>query len=104
MALRADADRSAQRVDDLEDEVTRLRQIRNAVVKPTHQLWIGLTVLAYPAIVGIIMPVISMAAGVEAITTYVHILVGLFISGFLVLLAYLAYFAGRLFHRRKTAS
>lgn len=80
-------------------EVTRFREIRAGVVKPSLQLWIGLLVLAYPTVVGIALPVFEMATGPKDITTYTKILVWLFISGLILLLAYMAYFALRLSRR-----
>lgn len=99
--LRAAVERATQRVEDLEDEVTRLRQVRNAVVKPTAQLWVGLLVLTYPTIVGIVLPVLAMATAPSDITAYTNLLVGLFMTGLAALLGYMGYFAVRLTRRRK---
>lgn len=96
---RAALERAEQRVEDLEDEVARLRQIRDAVVKPSKQLWVGLLVLAYPTIVGIVLPVLAMAGGPTDFTGGIGALVVLFITGLVGLLAYLTYFAARVSRR-----
>ncbi|WET81640.1 hypothetical protein P3102_10720 [Amycolatopsis sp. QT-25] len=71
---------------------------------PDKQLWIGICVLLYPTIVGIVLPILAMRDGPTTFTGYIRTLAFLFISGLVVLIGYMAYLASRLSRRHKQAT
>jgi hypothetical protein len=60
--LVASKERAAQQVEDLEGEVHRLRQARDALVRPQGLGW-GLAILGYFTVVGVVLPVLLMSSG-----------------------------------------
>jgi hypothetical protein len=61
--LTAADQRASQRVEDLEDEVVRLRQAYDAIVRPDARLWVGVTILVAFAIVGVGIPMWVISYG-----------------------------------------
>jgi hypothetical protein len=55
--------RASQQLEDAEADVTRLREQCDKIVRPDKQLWIGIAVLLYPTIVGVILPILAMREG-----------------------------------------
>ncbi|SED64007.1 hypothetical protein SAMN04489727_8695 [Amycolatopsis tolypomycina] len=101
--LTADKERAAQRREDAQIEAYRLRERRDAIVRPDRQLWIGLGVLLYPTIVGIVLPVMTMAGGPTAFTGWIRALGVLFVTALVWLLGYMAYLAVRLSRRGRSS-
>jgi hypothetical protein len=94
-------ERTAQHREDAQVEAARLRERRDAIVRPDRQLWIGLGALLYPTIVGIVLPVMTMVGGPTAFTGWIRALGVLFVTALVWLLAYMAYLAVRLSRRRQ---
>ncbi|WP_406639105.1 hypothetical protein [Amycolatopsis sp. WGS_07] len=94
--LATEAERADQQVEDSEADVRRLRERRDSIVRPDKQLWIGLGVLLYPTVVGIVLPVLVLSGGPTAFTGWIRTLGVLFVTALAVLLGYLAYLATRL--------
>src|SRR6266511_5611849 len=59
--LVASKERATQQVEDLEGEVHRLRQARDALVRPQGLGW-GLVILGYFTVVGVVLPVLLMSS------------------------------------------
>jgi hypothetical protein len=97
--LAAEKERAEQQREDADIEAIRLREQRDKIVRPDRQLWVGLTVLLYPTVVGIVLPVLTMSGGPTAFTSWIRTLGVLFLTGLVVLLAYMAYLATRLSRR-----
>ncbi|HEX3783685.1 MAG TPA: hypothetical protein VHX38_28815 [Pseudonocardiaceae bacterium] len=95
-ALSTAVSRAEQRVEDLEAEVERHRQHRAVIIKPNRQLWIGLFVLTYPTVVGVVLPLLAMSDAPKDFTPYIHNLVWLFFTGLAALIGYLYYLVIRL--------
>jgi hypothetical protein len=100
--LVANHERAEQQVEDLESEVHRLRQARDAVVRPQGLGW-GLIILGYFAVVGVVVPILLMSRGPQDLTPLMGWLVFAgFCSGLLALLGYMAFLALRLSRRAAT--
>ena len=63
----ANHERAEQQVEDLESEVRRLRQARDAIVRPQGLGW-GLIILGYFAVVGVVVPILLMSRGPQDLT------------------------------------
>jgi hypothetical protein len=101
--LVANRERAEQQVEDLESEVQRLRQARDAVVRPQGLGW-GLIILGYFALVGVVVPIWLMSRGPQDLTPLMGNLVFAgFCSGLLALLGYMAVLAVRLSRRAATS-
>jgi hypothetical protein len=100
--LTVEKERTAQHLEDAEVDAARLRERRDAIVRPDRQLWIGLGVLLYPTAVGIVLPVLTMVGGPTAFTGWIRTLGVLFVTALVWLLAYMAYLAARLSQRPRT--
>ncbi|WP_343444450.1 hypothetical protein [Micromonospora schwarzwaldensis] len=94
--LQTKYDRAQQAAEDLEAEVRRAQDAHDQVVRPDKQLWIGLLVLLYPAIVGIVLPVIALSRGPQQFTPYIRFQMHTYFSGLAVLFGYMVYLAARL--------
>ncbi|MEV0068820.1 MULTISPECIES: hypothetical protein [unclassified Amycolatopsis] len=94
--LATGTERADQQREDAEAEVVRLRERRDAIVRPDTQLWIGFGVLLYPTIVSIVLPVLAMSGGPTTFTSGIKALGWLFGSSLLVLVLYMAHLATRL--------
>jgi hypothetical protein len=100
--LVANRERAEQQVEDFESEVQRLRQARDAVVRPQGLGW-GLIILGYFAAVGVVVPILLMSRGPRDLTPLMGWLVfSAFFSGLLALLCYMAVLALRLSRRAAT--
>lgn len=95
-------ERAEQQLEDAEAEAARLRERRDAVIRPDRQLWIGIGVLLYPTIVGIVLPVLVMREGPTAFTSGIRTLGWLFVTALAWLLLYMVYLAARLSRRHRT--
>jgi hypothetical protein len=102
--LAASLEWSEQHLEDVEGEVRRFGQARNAIVRP-QGLGLGLGILGYFAVVGIVVPTWIMSRGPVALTPRMgaRVFTG-FLSGLVALLSYMALIALRLSRRAATAS
>jgi hypothetical protein len=101
--LVANRERAEQQVEDLESEVQRLRQARDAVVRPQGLGW-GLVILGYFAVVGVVVPILLMSRGPQDLTPRMGtLLFAGFCSGLVALLGYMAVLALRLSRRHRQA-
>jgi hypothetical protein len=101
--LAASLERAEQHVEDVEGEVRRFRQARDAIIRP-QGLGLGLVILGYFAVVGIVVPTFLMSLGPADLTPRLGALVFAgFLSGLLALLGYMAYLALRLSRRAADA-
>lgn len=98
--LRAAESSARRELEDAERTVARLREARNAIVKPDKQFQIGIVVLVYTAIVGIVVPIVTLSTGPAEFTGWVMLTVWFFLSGLLALIGYLVGLAIRLARRR----
>ncbi|MEU5439929.1 hypothetical protein [Streptomyces griseofuscus] len=95
-ALKAQEERSQQQLEDLVGEVTRLRQAREAIVKPKG-LGLGLGILSFFTVVGVVVPLFIMSTAPKDLTsTMGDTVFGLFMAGLVALLGYMAILALRL--------
>lgn len=94
-------ERATQKVEDLQLEYSHLKQVRDAVVKPSTQFWVGLTVLCYPTVVSIGYPVWIMSKSVSEIENHATRVMYLFFSSLLVLIGYFFYIGIRLLRKRQ---
>ncbi len=102
--LVASHERGQQQVEDLEGEVRRLRQARDAIVRPQGLGW-GLGILGYFAVVGVVVPILLMSRGPKDLTALMGTLVVAgFCSGLVALLGYMAILALRLSRRRSATA
>jgi hypothetical protein len=102
--LAAAHERAQQQVEDLEGEARRLRQTRDAIVRPQGLGW-GLGILGYLAAVGVVVPILLMSRGPKDLTSLMGTLVFTgFCSGLLALLGYMAGLALRLSRRRSATA
>ena len=102
--LRSTQDRARQQLEDLSQEVIRLRRQRDAIVRPKG-LAMALTIISYFAIVGVIVPIWLMSRGPTNLTHAMGTAVfWLFTSGLALLLAYMAQLALRLSSARKSSA
>jgi hypothetical protein len=99
--LTTEKERTEQHLEDAEVEAGRLRERRDAIVRPDAQLWIGIGVLLYPTIVGIVFPVLTMVGGPTAFTGWIRTLGVLFVTALVWLLGYMVYLATRLSRGRR---
>ncbi|MEU7823054.1 hypothetical protein [Catellatospora sp. NPDC049133] len=94
-SLSSERDRAIQRREDVHAERDRLAANHAAVVKPKGLL-LGLLVLVFGSVVGVVLPVMKMASGPEEFDQDIPCLVAGFFAGVTVLLVYLASLAARL--------
>jgi hypothetical protein len=94
--LAATLERAEQHVEDVKSEVRRFRQARNAIVRP-RGLGLGLAILGYFALVGIVVPIWLLSRGPTDLTPRMGgwVLAG-FLSGLLALFGYMTILALRL--------
>jgi hypothetical protein len=103
-ALRDDVARAQQRVEDIEEELARLRRTRKAIVRPKGLGW-GLVVLGFFTVVGVIIPIWLMSRAPERLTAHLgEVVFWLFFAGLLALLGYMTVLALRLSGWRKNAA
>lgn len=100
--LLASQERAAQQVEDLEGEVLRLQQARDALVRP-QGLGLGLVILGYFTVVGVVLPVLLMSSGKNLTQQARYWVFAGFCSGLVALLGYMAALALRLSQRVATA-
>jgi hypothetical protein len=101
--LVASLERAEQHVEDVEGEVRRFRQARDAIVRP-QGLVLGLAILGYFALVGILVPTLLMSLAPADLTPRLGILVFAgFFSGLVALLGYMGLLAVRLSRHAATA-
>ena len=91
----ASKERAAQQVEDLEGEVHRLRQARDAVVRPQGFGW-GLAILGYFTVVGVVLPLVLLSSGTNLTKQARYWVFAGFCSGLGTLLGYMAALALRL--------
>jgi hypothetical protein len=89
--LTAADQRASQRVEDLEDEVVRLRQAYDAIVRPDARLWVGVAILVAFAIVGVGIPMWVMSYGPTDLS-HVRWTFYPFAIGLVALLAYIVWY------------
>jgi hypothetical protein len=100
----ANHERAEQQVEDLESEVRRLRQARDAIVRPQGLGW-GLIILGYFTVVGVVVPILLMSRGPQDLTPLMGwLMFAGFCSGLVALLGYMAVLALRLSQRSATAN
>jgi hypothetical protein len=101
--LVANHERAEQHVEDVEGEVQRLRQARDAIVQPQGLGW-GLSILGYFTVVGVVIPTWLMSRGPTDLGPLMGTLVFAgFCSGLVALLGYMAVLAVRLSRRAVAA-
>lgn len=95
-ALMADEARTQQQVEDTKDELERLVQEREAIVRPKG-LGSGLAVLSFFAVVGVVAPLWIMSRGPDRLTAHLGELVfWLFFVGLAALLGHMGWLGLRL--------
>jgi len=95
-ALKAQEERSQQQLEDLEGEVARLRQAREAIVRPKG-LALGLVILIFFTVVGVAVPLFIMSTAPKDLTsTMADTVFSLFTAGLVALLCYMTVLALRL--------
>jgi hypothetical protein len=100
-ALHDDVARAQQRVEDIEEELARLRRTRKAIVRPKGLGW-GLVVLGFFTVVGVIIPIWLMSRAPKRLTAHLgEVAFWLFFAGLLALLGYMTVLALRLSGWRK---
>lgn len=98
--LVATAVRASQRVEDLEEELRRLRQQHADVVKPDARLWWAVAILTAYAIAGVAVPLWVMSAGPASLSA-VRWTFWPFAAGLAALIAYIAWYLLGLTRRRR---
>jgi hypothetical protein len=98
--LVATAERASQRVEDLEEELRRLRQQHADVVKPDARLWWAVAILTAYAIAGVAVPLWVMSSGPASLTA-VRWTFWPFAVGLVALIAYIAWYLLGLTRRRR---
>ncbi|MEU1596042.1 hypothetical protein ABZ468_25095 [Streptomyces sp. NPDC005708] len=95
-ALKAQEERSQQQLEDLEGDVARLRQAREAIVRPKG-LALGLLILSFFTVVGVVVPLFIMSTAPRDLTsTMAGTVFVLFMAGLVALLGYMTVLALRL--------
>ena len=92
--------RASQRVEDLEEELRRLRQQHTDVVKPDARLWWAVAILTAYAIAGVAMPLWVMSSGPASLSA-VRWTFWPFAAGLAALIAYIAWYLLGLTRRRR---
>jgi hypothetical protein len=101
--LRAQDERALHRLEDLEGEVERLRLARDVIVKP-RGLAIGLLILSFFTVVGVVVPLFIMSERPEDLSRgMANTVFGLFLTGLVALLGYMGGLAVRLTKSRSGA-
>ena len=98
--LVAIAVRASQRVEDLEEELRRLRQQHADVVKPDARLWWAVAILTAYAIAGVAVPLWVMSYGPTSLSA-VRWTFWPFAAGLAALIAYIAWYLFGLARRRR---
>ena len=98
--LVATAVRADQRVEDLEEELRRLRQQHADVVKPDARLWWAVAILTAYAIAGVAVPLWVMSYGPTSLSA-VRWTFWPFAAGLAALIAYIAWYLLGLTRRRR---
>lgn len=94
--LVASHERAGQRVEDVGSEVQRLQNERDAVVRPKG-LGVGLAILGYLAVVGVLLPMVIMSRAPKELTPRLgETVLWFFLSGLVLLFGYMAFLASRL--------
>ncbi len=100
-ALRSDAARAKQHLEDVQEERDRLQRAREAIVRPKGLGW-GLIVLGFFTLVGVIIPIWLMSRAPKRLTAHFgEVVFWLFFAGLLALLGYMTVLALRLSGWRK---
>lgn len=94
--LRSERDRTQQQVEDLQAEVRRLGQAREAIVKPDGLLWQGIVVLILFSAAGVIAPLWAMSRTPGDLTPHLRLLFWGFSGAFGLLVVYLVFHVWRL--------
>lgn len=95
-ALKAQEERAQQQLEDLEGEVARLRQAREAIVRPKG-LALGLSTLIFFTLVGVVVPLFIMSRAPRNLSGTMGIAVFVaFMAGLVTLLGYMTVLARRL--------
>jgi hypothetical protein len=92
--------RASQRVEDLEEELRRLREQHTDVVKPDARLWWAVAILTAYAIAGVAMPLWVMSSGPASLSA-VRWTFWPFAAGLAALIAYIAWYLLGLTRRRR---
>jgi hypothetical protein len=100
--LRSERDRTQQQLEDVQGEVRRLEQARDAIVKPDGRLWQGIAVLILFSVIGVIAPLWALSRTPTDFTPHLRLLFWGFSVVFGLLVAYFVTYAWRL--TRKTGS
>jgi len=98
--LVATAVRASQRVEDLEEELRRLREQHADVVKPDARLWWAVAILTAYAIAGVAVPLWVMSSGPASLSA-VRWTFWPFAAGLAALIAYIAWYLLGLTRRRR---
>jgi len=93
-------ERARQRVEDLGEELRRLRQQHADVIRPDARLWWAVAILVAYAIAGVAVPLWVMSEGPVSLRT-VRWTFWLFAAGLVVLLGYIAAYLFGLTRRRR---
>lgn len=94
------SERAVQQVQDLENELARLRRAHSKVVKPDGRMLSALIVLALFTVIGVVLPLWVMSQGPKDITPHIQWMFWLFASALLILLGYMAIYLRALMTRR----
>jgi hypothetical protein len=91
--------RAQQRVEDYEDELRRLREAHEEIVRPDARLWWGVGILVAFAIVGVALPTWIMSRGPGDLAA-VRWVVYPFGSALAILLVYIVVYLAQLIRRK----
>ncbi|WP_181802312.1 hypothetical protein [Streptomyces shenzhenensis] len=97
------SERADQQVQDLDNELVRLRQAHSEVVRPDGRMLWALVVLAVFTVVGVGLPLWVMSQGPRDITPHIRWLFWLFGGALATLLIYMALYLRALMTRRSMA-
>jgi len=92
--------RATQRVEDLEEELRRLRRQHADVVKPDARLWWAVAILTAYAVAGVAVPLWVMSSGPASLSA-VRWTLWPFAAGLAALIAYIAWYLFGLTRRRR---
>ncbi|MEV6543421.1 hypothetical protein [Streptomyces sp. NPDC051665] len=94
------SERAGQQVQDLENELARLRRAHSEVVRPDGRMLWALVVLAVFTVIGVVLPLWVMSHGPKDITPHIRWMFWLFASALVILLGYMAIYLRALMTRR----
>ena len=97
--LLAAHERATQQVEDYEAELGRLRVDHAEIVRPDVRLWWGIGILIIFTVLGVVIPLVVMAAGPHDLAQ-VHWVLYLFIVSLAALIGYIVVYLAQLTRKK----